>query len=88
MGGILFLLAGAYIAYKKEVKISSKRSITGKAAGRLAALYLATGLLPMIMSFIPIAAVQIVAFFLSLTLGISCVIVTLYLVIFYRPKVA
>jgi hypothetical protein len=87
MGGILFLLAGAFIAYKKEVKISSKRSITGKAAQRLAALYLATGLLPLVMSSIPVAAIQIFAFILSLILGVGSVIVTLYLVLFYRPKV-
>jgi hypothetical protein len=84
MASLFFLLAGLYIVYKKEVKISAKRVIQGKTAEHLGALYVVAGLFPYVVNAIPTQPIQSAAYLLSLALLAIAILATLYLIIFYK----
>jgi len=84
MASLFFLLAGLYIVYKKEVKISAKRVIKGKTAEHLGALYVVAGLFPYVVNAIPAQPIQSAAYLLSLALLAIAILTTLYLIIFYK----
>ena len=86
MLAIFFLIAGIYMIAKQEVKISSKRTISGKNAKKLGLIYL----IPAIFSFLPLLIpIEEVIIFVPLVsiLGYAvAIIVTIYLVFFYKSE--
>jgi hypothetical protein len=84
---ILFLIAGIIFFFKKEIKISSKRTLTGRPVKILAALYILPFIYNFALGFIsqlthrnPVGS----GLYVSLALIIIAIIATLYFILFYR----
>jgi hypothetical protein len=88
MADIFFLLAGVVLFFKKEVRISSKRSLSGRPVKILAVLYV----LPFVVGFVAGGFVQAgvitfeVAANISLPFVIIAILATLYLIFFHKDK--
>jgi len=79
----IFLFLGIYTISKKEIKISSKRSLSGGGAKRVGFLFLFTGifgLLPLVVSEL-MAAVFSLLHFIGIVISI---LVALYLILFKK----
>lgn len=84
---ILFLLAGFYMIFKKEIKISSKRSIKGGVAQRLGLLYFVPGVLTLLARTLPQGLFQEITAMAVILGYVVAILVTIYLVFIYRSKV-
>ena len=85
MAELFFLLAGIVLLFKKEVHVSRKRTITGKKVKILAVLYVA----PFISGIVS-GAIQLnmaYASWVSISLVVIAILVTLYLILFSKNEV-
>ncbi len=80
---ILFLIGGIVIYRKAELKISSKRKITGKKAKNMGMLFIVASLLSVISTYAQLPMMQIVAFALY---GIA-VLLAIYFVFFTKGDI-
>jgi hypothetical protein len=83
---IPFLIAGFIIIFKKEIKISSKRSIKGGAAQKLGLLYFLPGILTLLARTLPTEELQTITSLAVIAGYIIAILATIYLVFFYKPK--
>ncbi len=89
MAELFFLLAGVVLLFKKEVRISKRRLLTGRPVKILAALYIA----PFIVSFIAGLTSEIATldsnplFWLSGALLLVAFFTTLYFIFFHKGTV-
>lgn len=84
MLAIFFLIAGLYIVFKKEVRISSKRSIKGKTAQRVGLIFLAPAILSYLLELIPESSISVILGYVTLA-GYGVAIISIfYLVFFYK----
>jgi hypothetical protein len=59
---ILFLIGGIVIYNKAELKISSKRKITGRKAKNMGMLFIVASLLSVFSDYVPSTVMQMVAY--------------------------
>ena len=72
--------------FKKEVKISSKRSIKGGVAQKLGLIYIAPAILTLFAKTLPVGSLQIITSLVVIAVYIVAIFVTIYLAFFYKPK--
>lgn len=87
MADLFLLLAGIVLFFKKEVRISSKKTLSGRPVKILATLYVLPFTVGFVASFVA-SAIGIdpaFTFWLSMPLIVIAVLITLYLIVFYKP---
>lgn len=87
MISILFLIAGLYMIFKKEIKISSKKSIKGKTAQYAGLIFVAPALLSYVLRLIPEGLFSVIFAFINLALFGLAVLSILYFIFFYKQPV-
>ncbi len=84
MLAIFFLVAGLYMVFKKEVRISSKRSIKGKIAQRIGLIFLAPAILSYLLRLIPESPLSVILAYITLAGYGVAIISILYFVFLYK----
>ncbi|MDP3661661.1 MAG: hypothetical protein Q8R17_02330, partial [bacterium] len=82
MLAIFFLIAGLYMVFRKEVRISSKRSIKGVVAQKIGLIFLVPALLSFALKLIPDSSLSAILGFISLA-GYGIAIVSIFYFIFF-----
>lgn len=86
MLAIFFLIAGLYMVFKKEVRISSKRSIKGRVAQRVGLIFLVPAILSYVSKLIPESSLSVILVYVSLVGYGVAIISILYFIFFYKDK--
>ena len=90
MIAILFIIIGIWALYKKEIKVSSKRKITGRNATLLGWLFLSPFLIQIVGSVVAEAfnyeQTPPIFNLLEWLVIISVIIYAIYIAIFYKEK--
>ncbi len=82
MLAIFFLIAGLYMIFKKEVRISSKRSIKGRVAQNIGLIFLAPAILSYVLKLIPDSPLGVILSYVSLV-GYGIAIISIFYFIFF-----
>lgn len=86
MLAIFFLIAGLYMVFKKEIRISSKRSIKGKIAQRIGLVFVISGLLPSVIGLIPESPISVILGYVSIASFIIAFLSIFYFIFFYKVQ--
>lgn len=85
MLAIFFLIAGLYMILKKEVRISSKKSIKGPVAQKIGLIFLVPALLSYILKLVPPGPFSVILAYVSLAGYAIATISIFYFIFFYKP---
>jgi len=83
MLAIFFLIAGLYMIFQKEVKISSKRSIKGPIAQKIGLIFIVPALLSYIPAMFPKNFFSVIISYVVL-LGYAVAIITIFYFVFFN----
>lgn len=86
MLAIFFTIAGLYMIFKKEVKISSKKSIKGKVAQKIGLIFIIPAILSYILKLIPENPINIFLIYIIITGYAVAIISIFYFIFFYKIK--
>ena len=84
MLNIFFLIAGLYMIFKKEVKVSSKRLIKGKTAQKIGLIFLIPVILSYISKLISSGSHSVILAYISLVGYGIAILFIFYFVFFYK----
>lgn len=80
----IFLIAGLYMVFKKEIKISSKRVIKGKIPQRIGLVFVISGLLPSVIKLIPESPISVMLEYVSIASFVIAFLSIFYFIFFYK----
>lgn len=86
MLAIFFTIAGLYMIFKKEVKISSKKSIKGKVAQKIGLIFIIPAILSYILKLIPENPINVFLIYVIFTGYAVAIISIFYFIFFYKIK--
>ena len=86
MIAIFFLIAGLYMVFKKEIRISSKRIIKGKVAQKVGIIFIIPALLSYVIKLIPEGSLSVIFAYISLASFALAFISIIYFIFFYKDK--
>ena len=81
MLAIFFTIAGLYMIFKKEVKISSKKSIKGKVAQKIGLIFIIPAILSYILKLIPENPINVFLIYVIFT-GYAVAIISIFILSF------
>lgn len=79
-----FLIAGLYMVFKKEIRISSKRIIKGKLAQKIGIIFITPALLSYAIKLIPESPFSVILAYISLVSFALAFISIIYFIFFYK----